>query len=109
LSKIDLDAELEAAIVAALRGLYVLDAAAREAAFEPRAEPAIFSGEALTPREAEVLALLAEGLPNRRIATRLGISENTVKFHVNALLDKLDADTRTEAVVRGARLGLVLL
>jgi DNA-binding NarL/FixJ family response regulator len=65
--------------------------------------------ESLTPREDEVLELLAEGLSNRKIAGRLEISEHTVKFHVNAILEKLDADTRTEAVVRAARLGLLLL
>jgi DNA-binding NarL/FixJ family response regulator len=57
----------------------------------------------------EVLRLLAEGLPNKAIAHRLGISEHTVKFHVNALLGKLGAQSRTEAVVRATRLGLILL
>ncbi|MFW5691799.1 MAG: response regulator transcription factor [Chloroflexota bacterium] len=63
----------------------------------------------LTDREAEVLQLLAEGLSNKIIATRLAISPNTVKFHVNAILSKLDARTRTEAVVRASRRGLILL
>jgi DNA-binding NarL/FixJ family response regulator len=63
----------------------------------------------LTPREAEVLELLAEGLSNKLIGARLGISEHTAKFHVNALLAKLGAETRTEAVVRAARQGLVML
>ena len=62
-----------------------------------------------TRRELEVLALLAEGLSNRAIANRLGISRHTVKFHVNALLQKLGVERRTEAVVRAARLGLVVL
>lgn len=65
--------------------------------------------EALTPREREVLQLLSEGLPNKTIASRLNISEHTVKFHVNALLSKLDAQSRTEAVVRATRLGLIIL
>ncbi len=65
--------------------------------------------EALTPREREVLQLLAEGLANRAIAQRLAISEHTVKFHVNAILGKLNAQSRTEAVVRAARLGLLIL
>ncbi len=65
--------------------------------------------EALTPREREVLQLLAEGLPNKAIALRLGISEHTVKFHVNALLGKLNAQSRTDAVVRATRLGLIIL
>lgn len=65
--------------------------------------------EALTPREREVLELLAEGLSNKDIGRALGISEHTAKFHVNALLGKLDAQTRTEAVVRALRLGLLHL
>ncbi len=65
--------------------------------------------EALTPRETEVLHLIAEGLPNKSIARRLAISEHTVKFHVNSLLGKLGAQSRTEAVVRATRAGLILL
>jgi two-component system, NarL family, nitrate/nitrite response regulator NarL len=63
----------------------------------------------LTPREAEVLGLMAEGLSNKLIADRLKISEHTVKFHVNAILNKFDAETRTEAVVSAARRGLLML
>lgn len=63
----------------------------------------------LTPREREVLDLLAEGLPNKTIARELTISEYTVKFHVNAILTKLGAGSRTEAVVRATRLGLITL
>lgn len=65
--------------------------------------------EELTPRELEVLRLLAEGLPNKTIAQRLDISEHTVKFHVNALLGKLGVSSRTEAVVRATRLGIIFL
>ena len=65
--------------------------------------------EHLTPRELEVLRLLAEGLPNKVLADRLRITENTVKFHVNAILGKLGAQTRTEAVTRATRAGLILL
>ena len=65
--------------------------------------------EPLTPREHEVLQLLAEGLTNRAIAQRLEISEHTVKFHVNAILGKLAAQSRTDAVMRATRLGLILL
>jgi DNA-binding NarL/FixJ family response regulator len=65
--------------------------------------------EPLTPREIEVLRLLAEGLPNKAIARRLRVSEHTVKFHVNAILGKLGVASRTEAVVRATRLGLILL
>ena len=63
----------------------------------------------LTSHELEVLQLLAEGLPNKSIARQLGISEHTVKFHVNAMLGKLGAQSRTEAVTRATRLGLILL
>lgn len=65
--------------------------------------------EALTPRELEVLQHLAEGLPNKSIARRLNISDHTVKFHVNAIMSKLGAQSRTEAVVRATQLGLILL
>ena len=72
-------------------------------------EPSERVGLSLTGREAEVLALLAEGCSNKIIARRLGISVHTAKFHVAALLDKLDAIGRTDAVVQAARLGLILL
>jgi DNA-binding NarL/FixJ family response regulator len=65
--------------------------------------------EALTTRELEVLEVLAEGLSNRAIAARLGISEHTVKFHVSSIFGKLGAENRTEAVLRGVRLGLISL
>lgn len=65
--------------------------------------------ENLTPREMQVLQHMAEGLPNKQIARELGISPNTVKFHVNAILSKLDAQSRTEAVIRATQLGWVLL
>lgn len=65
--------------------------------------------EALTEREVEVMQLLSEGLSNKQIAARLEISEHTAKFHVNAILGKLGVQSRTEAVVRAARLGLVML
>jgi len=63
----------------------------------------------LTPRELEVLALLAEGASNKMIARRLGISVHTAKFHVGSLLDKLDAVGRTDAVAHAARLGVLHL
>ena len=67
------------------------------------------SDTALTPRELEVLALVAEGASNKAIARRLGISVHTAKFHVGSLLDKLDATGRTDAVAAAARLGLIHL
>ncbi|MGB6539477.1 MAG: response regulator transcription factor [Xanthobacteraceae bacterium] len=63
----------------------------------------------LTPRELEVLTAMADGATNKAIARRLGISFHTVKFHVAAILEKLDADTRTEAVMKAAQLGIVML
>ena len=63
----------------------------------------------LTPREHEVLGLVAEGLPNKSIADHLSISEHTVRFHVNSIMSKLGAQSRTEAVTRATRLGLLLL
>ena len=63
----------------------------------------------LTARENEVLQLLARGLTNRAIAHELGITQHTVKFHVNAIMGKLDAQSRTEAVVRASQLGMIVL
>jgi DNA-binding NarL/FixJ family response regulator len=65
--------------------------------------------ETLTPREVQVVALLAEGLPNKAIATRLGISDQTVKFHVASICGKLGASNRTEAVRLAVRRGIVIL
>jgi DNA-binding NarL/FixJ family response regulator len=70
-------------------------------------EPEI--GEALTPREVQVLELLAEGLANKAIAERLGISDQTVKFHVASISGKLGAANRTDAVRRAVRRGLIAL
>ena len=97
--------ELGAALRAVEAGLLV---------FHPshRSSPASAESAAVTPltaRESEVLAMLAEGLGNKIIAGRLGISENTVKFHVSSILDKLEAGSRTEAVARGLRQGLVII
>jgi len=65
--------------------------------------------ESLTPRELEVLELLAQGLPNKSIAARLGISDQTVKFHVAAICGKLGAANRTDAARRALRLGVISL
>ena len=75
---------------------------------DPRAvaEPAEIE---LTPRERDVLLLMAEGASNKAIARRLGISVHTAKFHVGSLLDKLDATGRTDAVAHAARLGVINL
>jgi len=73
----------------------------------PGLPPRLPSVESLTARENEVLALLAEGLPNKAIAHSLGISDQTVKFHVAAIIGKLGATNRTDAVRRAIRRGLV--
>jgi two-component system, NarL family, nitrate/nitrite response regulator NarL len=99
---------LAAALVAAARGLVAVDAALAPALLRPRPVPAA-QAEGLTPREAEVLALLAEGLSNKAIAARLGVAERTAKFHVESILGKLGAETRSEAIVLAARRGLVAL
>ena len=65
--------------------------------------------EALSAREAEVLALMSQGLANKNIADRLGISEHTVKFHVSTILSKLGASSRTEAVTKGLKDGLLVI
>ena len=105
----DTDARrLIAALQAAALGLVVVDERLSESALRRRAaaEPLV---DALTPREIEVLQLIGQGLSNRAIAQRLAISEHTAKFHVNAILGKLGAQTRAEAVAQGVRSGLLLL
>ena len=104
--------QLIAALEAAAAGLVVMHPAAVDALF-PAAEPASRAvaelAEPLTPRESEVLQMLASGLANKEIAARLAISEHTVKFHVASILGKLGAGSRTEAVSLGIRRGIVLL
>jgi two-component system nitrate/nitrite response regulator NarL len=99
---------LAAAVRALAGGLLVFDDALLPPLPRPLPAPQAQS-EPLTPRELEVLQLVAQGLSNRRIAERLGISEHTAKFHVNAIVGKLGAQTRTDAAIRAARMGLVLL
>ncbi|HCC57899.1 MAG TPA: helix-turn-helix transcriptional regulator [Solibacterales bacterium] len=65
--------------------------------------------EPLTPRELEVLGMLAEGLSNKLIAHGLAISEHTVKYHVTSIMAKLHAGSRTDAVMQGIRHGLILI
>jgi NarL family two-component system response regulator YdfI len=76
------------------------------AARSPSIKPAL---DPLTPREREVLDMLAEGLSNKEIAWRMKISEHTVKFHVSSIFSKLRASTRTEAVMHGIRQGLIMM
>jgi len=100
---------LAAALRAIHRGLLVLDDGLAAHALRPRQPAPSALVEPLTPRESEVLQLLAQGLANKAIAERLGISDHTAKFHVNGILGKLGAQSRTEAIVQAARLGLVIL
>jgi DNA-binding NarL/FixJ family response regulator len=105
--------EIGAVINAAVRGLAVLP---------HKLVPRLFDGVAvanqavdrhehahLTVRELDVLAAMADGASNKAIARRLGISFHTVKFHIAAILAKLDADSRTEAVTKAAQFGLLML
>jgi two-component system, NarL family, response regulator YdfI len=105
--------ELFAAIEAAAAGLVVVHPDTLKAL-----QPVPSSGERaggaiahqpLTPREIEVLGMIAEGLGNKIVAARLGISEHTVKFHIASIFDKLSAGSRTEAVTIGLRQGLIMI
>ncbi len=100
---------IAAALRSAAEGLAVFDPAFVPPLAASRTLPSDRLAEELTPREREVMQLLAQGLSNKEIARQLGISEHTVKFHVNSILGKLNVQSRTEAVVRATRLGLVLL
>jgi DNA-binding NarL/FixJ family response regulator len=100
---------IAAALRAAARGLVVMDqnvaaATVRGDRRRPRDEP---QAPELSEREQEVLRLLVHGLPNKVIAQRLNISQSTVRFHVGAILGKLGASNRTEAVAVAVRLGIV--
>lgn len=104
--------EIIGAIEAAAAGLTVLHPVAVEALLPSLPAPSLpvpVLQTPLTPREIEVLGMLAAGLGNKSIARRLQISEHTVKFHVGSLFSKLNASSRTEAVMLGARQGLILL
>jgi DNA-binding NarL/FixJ family response regulator len=103
--------EIVAAVEAAAAGLVTLEPRSLDALLGPAARVSVAGppAEPLTPREIEVLRMLAEGEGNKTIAWKLGISEHTVKFHVASILAKLEASTRTEAVTIGIRRGLILL
>jgi two-component system, NarL family, nitrate/nitrite response regulator NarL len=100
---------IQAAIQAAAQDLASFDPVLVAGLLPARQPQDLTLVEPLTPREVEVLQQLAEGLSNKAIANQLGVSEHTVKFHVNAILGKLNAQSRTDAVVRATRLGLILL
>jgi two-component system nitrate/nitrite response regulator NarL len=98
---------LAAASLAVAAGLHAFDESALESLLSrgpSPSEPTLF-----TPRELAVLELVADGLSNKLIADRLGISEHTAKFHVRSLFDKLGADTRADLVARAARRGVLAL
>ncbi|MFQ5436457.1 MAG: response regulator transcription factor, partial [Anaerolineae bacterium] len=97
-----------AAAQAITRGLIVFDPDITrfQTTLLPESAPPV---EELTPRELQVIQLIAEGMTNKAIAQQLAISTHTVKFHVNAIMNKLAAQSRTEAVVRATRMGLISL
>ena len=99
--------KLEQAIRALYAGLSIFDPDQLPTRLERNSHLIGGLADPLTERETEVLTLLARGLTNRAIAFELEISDHTVKFHVNALLAKLQAQSRTEAAVRATRLGLI--
>src|SRR5205814_4411752 len=105
--------ELQAAVAAAAQGMTVLPLALSRRLLNPR--PALHTledgppNEPLTAREHEVLELISQGLSNKLIARRLQISEHTVKFHISSISSKLGASSRTDAVSRGLRRGLITL
>jgi DNA-binding NarL/FixJ family response regulator len=107
-------AEIVAAVLAVAQGLLVLPAPMARSLLPLEAAPTTIvqstvPAETLTARELEVLRLISEGLGNKGIAQRLHISEHTVKFHVGAIMAKLGAASRTEAVTIAARHGLIML
>jgi len=111
--------EILAAMEAAFAGLVVLDRIALDFLEEtPAPQESNTNNEAgapeplaetLTPRERQILDMMAEGLGNKEIAWQLQISEHTVKFHVSSILGKLGVSSRTEAVTQGMRRGLIML
>jgi NarL family two-component system response regulator YdfI len=105
--------EIHSAIKAASNGMVLLDPEIAKDLLagnrQSGADPTLETFEELTPREIEVLRMMAEGLGNKEIAARLGISDHTVKFHISSILAKTGASTRTEAVTLGIRMGLILI
>ena len=103
--------EIRAAIQAAAMGLVVLHSAAFDALLSPIPERSELDSpdQILTPREIEVLRMIAAGLGNKEIASKLTISDHTVKFHISSIFAKLGASSRTEAVTLGIRRGLIMI
>jgi DNA-binding NarL/FixJ family response regulator len=105
--------QLQASVGAAAQGLITLPGALADRLYEQRPVAGTITvgslDEPLTAREREVLELVSQGLSNKLIARRLQISEHTVKFHMSSLSAKLGASSRTDAVSRGVRRGLIML
>lgn len=104
--------EIIAAVSGAAAGLIVLPSRVVESlapAPVPQSLVATTTQQPLTPREIEILGMLAEGMGNKIIARQLGISDHTVKFHVGSIMTKLNAASRTEAVTLGIRRGLIMV
>ena len=101
--------EIVAAVHSAAAGLFTLQRAAVEVLAADQRPILAALDEPLSPRELEVLSMLAEGLSNKLVAYRLGISEHTVKFHVTSIMAKLRAGSRTDAVMQGIRRGLIMI
>ncbi|MHB1005187.1 MAG: response regulator transcription factor [Chloroflexota bacterium] len=103
--------EVAAALHAVSLGLVVLEPSVAESFWSQEAglPPPPTGGETLSPREREVLQLLAQGLASKTIASRLRVSEHTVKFHIGSILNKLGAASRTEAVTVAIRRGLITI
>jgi DNA-binding NarL/FixJ family response regulator len=101
--------EIIAAVSAAAAGLAAIDPTELETLVGEPATQTLSGPVTLTPRELEVLRMLADGVANKNIAWELKISEHTVKFHVAQILAKLNAGTRTEAVTIGIRKGLIMV
>jgi two-component system, NarL family, response regulator YdfI len=102
-------AEVLAAVEAAASGLVVIDPSTLDSMLPAAAATVSADSPALTPRELEVLRMMAEGAANKTIAWKLSISEHTAKFHVASILSKLNAGSRAEAVAIGIRKGLILI
>ena len=102
-------AEVLVAVEAAASGLAVLDPSTLDSLLPAAAATVSADSPVLTPRELEVLHMMAEGAANKTIAWKLNISEHTAKFHVASILGKLNAGSRAEAVAIGIRKGLILI
>jgi DNA-binding CsgD family transcriptional regulator len=99
-------AQIDAALRAVAAGLVVRAPGQARAVFEPMADQNVFL---LSPRELEILGAIGEGLSNKSVARRLGISPHTVKFHVESLFRKLGAVSRADAVAKGMRQQIIEL